>query len=334
MKKKIMAVLLTGMMLLAGCTTGKVTVGEYKGLVLTSVSQATVDAEIQEMLDYYATVETVERAAEDGDTVNIDYVGTLDGVAFDGGTAEGDDLVLGSDSFIDGFEDGLIGAVAGETRELTLVFPEEYKNNPDLAGQTVVFTVTVNEVKTTVTPELTDEFLAEKYPEYPSVAKYTEALRDAMNYETYYEQVTEQIMASSEVVRYNKSEVTLEKEELIAQYTSYAEYYGAYYGLDTESAIIYFLGFESVDAFEEEMGEYAREVIKNAMIIKEIAKAEGLEPTDEVYEEKIAEYAESYGYDDTESFLSAYGEDTVKDAILAEVVMDFIIDNATIVEAD
>lgn len=333
MKKKIMAVLLTGMMLLAGCA-GKVTVGEYKGLVLTSVSQATVDAEIQEMLDYYATVETVERAAEDGDTVNIDYVGTLDGVAFDGGTDEGYDLVLGSDSFIDGFEDGLVGAIAGETRELTLVFPEEYKNNPDLAGQTVVFTVTVNEVKTTVTPELTDEFLAEKYPEYPSVAKYTEALRDAMNYETYYEQVTEQIMASSEVTRYNESEVTLEKEELIAQYTSYAEYYGAYYGLDTESAIIYFLGFESVDAFKEEMGEYAREVVKNAMIIKEIAKTEGLEPTDEVYEEKIAEYAESYGYDDTESFLEAYGEDTVKDAILAEVVMDFIIDNATIVEAD
>lgn len=335
MKKKIMAALLAGMMLLAGCTSeGKVEVGEYKGLVLTSVSQATVDAEIQEMLDYYATMEVVDRAAEDGDTVNIDFVGTKDGVAFDGGSAEGSDLKLGSDSFIDGFEDGLIGAMAGETRELNLVFPEVYENNPDLAGQAVVFTVTVNEVKTTITPELTDEFLAEKYPEYPTVEEYTEALRDAMNYETYYEQVTEQIMASSEVTRYNKAEVLLEKEELIAQYTSYAEYYGAYYGLDTESAIIYFLGFESMDAFKEEMGEYAQEVVKKAMIIKKIAKTEGLEPTDEVYEEKIAEYAESYGYDDTESFLTAYGEDTVKDAILAEVVMDFIIDNATIVEAE
>ncbi len=336
MKKKIMAVLLVAMMLLAGCGAkeGKVTVGEYKGLFLTSVSQATVDAEIQEMLESYATMEVVDRAAAEGDTVNIDYVGTKDGVAFEGGTAKGYDLELGSNRFIDGFEDGLIGAVAGETRDLNLTFPETYENNPELAGQAVVFSVTVNEVKVEVIPEFTDEFIAEKYPAYPSVAQYTEALREAMNKETYYEQVTEQIMASSEVTKYNEAEVLLEKEEQIAKYTSYAEYYGAYYGLDTESAISYFLGFESMDVFKEEMGEYAREVVKNAMIIKEIAKAESLEPTDEEYATKTAEYAESYGYEDTESFLNAYGEDTVKEAILAEVVMDYIIDNATIAEAE
>ncbi len=335
MKKKMMAVLLAGMMVLAGCggKDGKVTVGEYKGLALTSVSQATVDAEIQAMLEYYTTLEEVDRAAAEGDTVNIDYVGRKDGVAFDGGTAEGYDLVLGSGNFIDGFEDGLIGAVKNEVRDLELTFPENY-TNAELAGQAVVFNVTINAVQEEVLPELTDAFVAEKFPEYPTVAQYTEALRDALNDETYYQQVTEQLMATSEVKKYNEAEVLLQKEQLIAEYTSYAEYYGAYYGLDTETAIMYFLGFESVDAFEEEMGNYAYDVVKNSMIINEIAAKEGLELTDEEYNTKVVEYATDYGYEDATAFEEAMGKDIVRDAIQADVVMEFIIDNANIMDAE
>lgn len=333
MKKKMMAVLLAGVMVLAaGCAKdGKVTVGEYKGLTLTSVSQAEVEEEIQAMLEYNSELVEVDRAAAEGDTVNIDYVGLLDGVAFEGGTAEGADLVLGSNSYIDGFEDGLIGAVAGEQRDLNLTFPEDY-GKEELNGQAVVFQVTVNAVKETKIPELTDEFLAEKYPEYPTVAEYTEALRKAMNDETYYEQVTELLMASSEVEKYNEAEVLLQKQQLITEYTSYAEYYGSYYGLDTETAIMYFLGFESTEAFEEEMGNYAYEVVKNSMIIKEIAKAEGLEISKEEYETKAAEYATNYGFEDVASFEEAYGKDIIEESILAEVVMKFIIDNAVITE--
>lgn len=335
MKKKFMAVLLAGMMVLAaGCgKEGKVTVGEYKGLTLTSVSQATVDEEIQSMLEYYAELQEVDRAAEDGDTVNIDYVGLKDGVAFDGGTAEGYDLVLGSGSFIDGFEDGLIGAVAGEQRDLNLTFPENYTST-DLAGQAVVFQVTVNSVMTEVVPELTDEFIAELYPKYPTVAEYTQALTDAMNRESYYEQVTELVMASSEVEKYNEDEVAEEKQALIDEYSNYAAYYGSYYGLDTETAIMYFLGFESMEAFEEEMGEYAYEVVKNSMIIKEIGKLENIELTDAFYTEKATEYATNYGYEDLASFEEAYGEDYIRESLLAELVMDFIIENAVIVDAE
>lgn len=339
MKKKMIAVLLAGVMVLAaGCGSkeGKVTVGEYKGLALTNVSQATVDEEIQAVLEAYAELVEVDRAAEDGDTVNINYVGLKDGVAFEGGTddsEEGTDLVLGSNSFIDGFEDGLIGAVAGEKRDLNLTFPEGY-TNAELAGQAVVFQVTVNAVKEEQIPELTDEFVTEKAPEYASAAEYTEALREVLNMNSYYEQVTEQLMASSEVEKYNEADVAERKALLIAEYTSYAEYYGSYYGLDTETAIMYFLGFESTEAFEEEMGAYAYEIEKNAMIIAEIAKAENIEVTDAIYDEKVTELAEYYGFEDVASFEEQNGKDLIKDSILSELVMQFIIDNAVISEAE
>ena len=337
MKKKLMAVLLVGMMILAaGCgNKGKVTIGEYKGLALTSVSQADVDAEIQAMLENLAELVEVDRAAVEGDTVNINFVGLLNGEPFEGGSDEteaGTDLELGSNSFIDGFEDGLIGAVAGEKRDLNLTFPEDY-GVEQLNGQAVVFQVTVNAVKETQVPELTDEFIAGKVPEYPTVELYMEALRESMNAETYYTQITEQLMASSEVVKYNEANVLLRKEMLITEYTSYAEYYGSYYGLDTETAIMYFLGFESMDSFEEEMGNYAYEVEKNAMIIKEIAGIEGLEVSDEKYATSVAEMAEYYGYETVAEFEEANGKDNIMDSILSEVVMDFIIENAVITDA-
>ena len=336
MKKKLMAVLLAGMMILAaGCgNKGKVTIGEYKGLVLTSISQETLDAELQSMLEYYSELVTVDRAVEEGDTVNINFVGLLNGEPFEGGSDEteaGTDLELGSQTFIDGFEEGLVGTKAGEVVELHLVFPEDY-GVEQLNGQAVVFQVTVNEVKELQVPELTDEFVAEKVPEYPTVAEYTEALRESMNLEAYYEQITEQLMASCEVEKYNEANVLLRKEMLITEYTSYAEYYGSYYGLDTETAIMYFLGFESTEAFEEEMGNYAYEVEKNAMIVNEIAKMEGIEVSDELYNQEVAEYAEYYGYDDVAEFEEANGKDNIRDSILSELVMEFIIENAVITE--
>ena len=335
MKKKMMAVLLAGMMVLAagcGSNQGKIKLGEYKGLALTSVTQEEVDTEIQSMLEYHTELVEVERAAAEGDTVNIDYVGKKDGVAFDGGTAEAYDLELGSNSFIDGFEDGLIGATAGEVRDLNLTFPENYTNE-ELKGQAVVFTVTVNSVKEKVVPELTDEFIAGIYgDEYPTVEAYTTKLRENLNYSTYYDQITELLMASSEVEKYNEAAVAERKAKLIAEYTAYAEYYGSYYGLDTETALNYFLGFGSQEAFEEEMGLYAYDVEKNAMIIDEIAKLENIELTDAIYDEMSKEYAEVYGYEDVASFVEAYGEETVNDALLAELVMDFLIENAVIAE--
>ena len=145
--KKWIAVCLCGLMAasLAGCgdssTLGTAQLGEYKGVSVlvqsTEVTDEEVDAEIQKDLDANPDYVEVDRPAEEGDTVNIDYKGTQDGVEFAGGSGEDTDLVLGSGKFIDGFEDGLIGAVKGETRELDLTFPE-YNTRTPVAGRPVV----------------------------------------------------------------------------------------------------------------------------------------------------------------------------------------------------
>ena len=139
----------------------EVTLGEYKGLEAekdsTDVSDEEIDREIERLRKQNARLVSVDRAAENGDTVNIDYAGTKNGVAFDGGTAEGYNLVLGSNSFIPGFEEKLIGIKADEERDLDLTFPEEY-HAKDLAGQAVVFHVKCNEVKFEELPAVDDDF--------------------------------------------------------------------------------------------------------------------------------------------------------------------------------
>lgn len=339
MKKKIMAVLLAGVMVLAaGCSKeGSVTVGEYKGLALTNVSETEVDEKIASMLaESFIELQTVEREAKEGDTVNINFVGTKDGVAFEGGSNEseaGYDLKLGSKAFIEGFEEGLIGVVAGEERDLNLTFPENY-GNADLAGQAVVFHVTVNEVKEEIIPELTDAFIVENFPDYKTVDEYKKACQESMNYESHVTQITELLMESSEVQKYNEADVKKEKETLIEQNAAMAAYYGSMYGLDADTSLQYFFGVESREAFEDAMGEYAYDVVKNSMIISEIAKMENIELTDEIYKEEAMEYAENYGYDDIESFENSYGKDIIQLTILSDMVMKFIIENAVISDAE
>lgn len=143
-----------------------VTLGEYKGLAV-SVDTVEVDEDEWDTLVnnvYYGNITAenggiMDRAVETGDTVNIDYEGKKDGVAFDGGTAQGYDLTIGSGNFIAGFEDGLIGVMPGETVDLDLTFPENYGNS-DLAGQAVVFTVTVNYIQPAQDGEFSDEIIS------------------------------------------------------------------------------------------------------------------------------------------------------------------------------
>ena len=131
---------------------GEVTkLGEYKGMEVTKEDTTVTDEEVEERIQNILAanpeiIEITDRPAQEGDTVNIDFVGMKDGEAFQGGTEEGVDLVLGSGSFIYGFEDGLIGAYTGEERSLNLTFPEDY-NPADLAEQDVVFDVTVNKIR-------------------------------------------------------------------------------------------------------------------------------------------------------------------------------------------
>ena len=141
-------------------TYPEVTLGQYKGLevekVEATVTDAQVDAELERMQQNVASTETVERAAQMGDTANIDFEGFDNGVAFDGGKGENFDLKLGSGQFVPGFEDQVVGMNAGEEKDIDITFPENY--TAELAGKAVVFHVKLNKLTTTILPELDDEF--------------------------------------------------------------------------------------------------------------------------------------------------------------------------------
>lgn len=313
----------------------KVTLGQYKGLKLYEVDSSVIAQELVELMAGYAELAVVDRAAEEGDTVNINYIGKKDGVAFEGGTddsAEGYNLELGSGSFIDGFEEGLIGAVAGEVRDLDLTFPENY-GNAELAGQAVVFTVTVNAVQEKVTPELTDDFAKENL-EFDTVAEYVSALYEVRNEESFYNQISTALMESSTVENYPSDLVEIEKQSLIDYYISYAQMYSSYLGMDEETTLAAMFGFESRAALEAYAEEYAFNVVKNMLVLTEVAVQENLTISEEEYQKRALIYALSYGYEDVASFEADYGAETVFEAITMDYIMDYIISQSEIIKAE
>ena len=340
MKKRILAIMLAIMTVAAvGCgKKTEVTLGEYKGIALTRVSDSAVEEQIQKTLENKAELLEVDRPAEKGDTVNINYVGMKDDVAFEGGTDDseaGTNLTIDDNGggFIPGFADGLIGASAGQNIDLNLTFPDPYTNNPDLAGQAVVFHVTVNAVKEKVIPKLTDEFV-QANSDYESVDEYKTALREAMNQEAFYQQILDSLMASCEVENYPEDRITQTKENFVNNYTMYAQYYGSLTGMDTETALKYFFNVDSMQALEEAGETYAYNVVKQQLILEKISEIEKLSVSDERYDTEIVKYAEQYNYETVEEFLAVYKEEDVRKSILMYVAMEFCIANAVISDAE
>ena len=198
MKKRVIAVLTAVLMTasLVGCGSGKlsndyVTVNKYKGLEVTEVaknevSDDSVEQEVQSRLEAAATEQDVtDRAAQSGDWVNIDYTGTMDGTAFDGGSATGYDLELGSGSFIgasggyQGFEDQIVGHNTGEEFDITVQFPEGYPS-ADLAGKPANFHIVLNKIYQKVAPELTDEWVVNNSESSKTVDEYKEEVKNSL----------------------------------------------------------------------------------------------------------------------------------------------------------
>ncbi len=309
-----------------------VTLGEYKGISVT-VSEATVTDEevqnqIQQVLNSKAEYREVDRAAQTGDQVNIDYKGLLDGEAFDGGTAEGYDLTLGSSSFIDGFEDGLVGAVKGEKRDLNLTFPEEYPNNPDLAGKAVVFEVTVNEVKERTVPELTDEFVATVSPDDGTVEKYRESTRENLLEQKQLAidnqrdtDILNRVVDNADIVCSTAS-IDEAYDTQLKAYTNMLSAYGV--DLATYASLI----GKDEDSFKQEIREEAKEMAKQSLVLDEIAKEENITVNDE---DKEA-LAKLYGYDSLDAMLQNDNitQEMVDKTALMKKTLDFLVENANI----
>lgn len=309
-----------------------VKLGEYKGISVTvseaSVTDEEVQNQIQQVLNSKAEYREVDRAAQTGDQVNIDYKGLLDGEAFDGGTAEGYDLTLGSGSFIDGFEDGLIGAVVGEQRDLDLTFPEEYPNNPDLAGKAVVFEVKVNAVKERSVPELTDEFVASVSPDDGTVEKYRESTRENLLEQKQLSidnqrdtDILNKVVDNAEIVCSTAS-IDEAYETQLKAYNNMLSAYGV--DLATYASLI---GSDE-DSFKKEIREEAKEMAKQSLVLNEIAKQENITINDD---DKEA-LAKRYGYDSLDAMLQNdnIDQNMVDETALMQKTLDFLVENANV----
>ena len=315
-----------------------ITLGDYKGLTAEvdpiEITDEDIDEKInQEIRNSEEASETLtEGTVEEGDIANIDFTGKKDGVAFDGGTAEGYDLEIGSGSFIDGFEDGLIGVAIGDTVDLNLTFPEQY-GNADLAGQDVVFTVKVNSVSRA--KDMDDELASllsdgeaatvDEYREYVKGILEEEALenRKAQVEADLLGQAAENITVDS----YPQDLVDFE----INQLKDYYQYYATIYGMDLGTLLSSMLGITE-EEFPEQAAEMVKENIRQEFCIDAISETESLLPEGEELVAAYDELAEKIGYEDGATLVDEYGEAVVKYTIAHDLVMDFLYDNANIVE--
>lgn len=317
---------------------GTVKLCDLTGITVETSPKLTVDEDmVNSQIDYlrknYLT--ETEDAAKEGDTVNIDFVGKMNGEAFDGGSGTGYDLVLGSGSFIDGFEDQLIGAKKGEKLEVNVTFPESYPNNPDLAGKPAVFDVTVNKVSTM--PELTDQWVKEHAEDMGSKASDVASFRveqqallqaqvDYQYNNTIQQDALQQIVDTSEITVSDAMQKYAE-DYVISQEVSTAKQYG--HGL---ADMLNMYGM-SVDDFKEEISSYATDYAKQRMVVAAIANEQGIKSSDQLIDELAVELSGLAGKELNKiQLIEQYGGDAVKDEAVNKAVLDYVQTQVKVVE--
>lgn len=309
-----------------------VTIGEYKGLTLDNTVEVVTDDAVEGRLEQELqnkAEEVTDGSVQNGDVVTINYVGTKDGVAFDGGTANNYELTIGSGTFIDGFEDGIIGMKKGETKDLDLTFPEDYASS-DLAGQEVTFKVTLQSFKRA--PELTDEWAA-KNTDCKTADDYKKEIRKTLESEaktnarnTLRETAWNTVLSSSEVKEYPQEDLDTAKTEFKTLYENYAKQ-----GDMTLEDFVKAQGI-SMDDFEEQSNQYAEYKVKQNLIVQGIMDAENMTLEDEKSLSIQDELIKAYDAKDLAALVDQYGQVAVDESIGLLRVEDFILDNATVEE--
>ena len=246
---------------------------------------------------------------EDGDTVSINYVGRMDGEEFQGGSADNSNLKLGSNSFIAGFEEGLVGANVGDTVVLNLTFPEDYYE--ELAGKDVEFTVTINSIM--LEPVLTDELVASYFPDLKTVEDCREFYREQLIMNAIYKGLTEKVYETA----LNEDTVTMYYDYNIDYYCTM---YSMYYGMSLSDVY-----GEDVVSLLEDVNTTSGESVFNGAIFRAIAAKEKVQVTDA----DIEKMATDYGYASSEEFMSYYDKEIIDDAVLVEKTLKAIKDKVT-----
>ena len=310
-----------------------IVLGDYKGLRLTKTVGQVTEEEVDSYIQSQATAEEVtdeNAAVQDGDTVNIDYVGKIDGKEFDGGSAQGSVLVIGSDTFIDGFEDGLIGMKKGETKDLNLTFPDDY-GNTDVAGKAVVFTVTLNSISRA--PEQDDAWVS-SYTDgkYTSMNDYRAYMKESLqegNDEAADQQLNsdawEQIEKTCTFLKLPKSYVEEGSEEFEKNVTSQAEQYNA--TLDdfiTQNGL-------TAEEYKTRKEQYGRYTAESRLLLEALMQAEQLTDDSQEYKDALAETEKAWGMTE-DALKEQYGEDTLKQYVETQMVLDKVIGYAEVTE--
>jgi trigger factor len=308
----------------------EVTLGTYLGVQVAkaeiTVTEEEVDAEVNKERESNARMVAVEgRAIENGDTAVIDYEGFMDGEAFEGGKGENHSLVIGSHTFIPGFEEQLIGKGAGDNVEVSVVFPEEY-HAKELAGRPALFQVKINEIKVKELPELDDEF-AQDVSEFDTLAEYRESVRKAVE-ERKQEEARRQKEDEAVQKAVEGAKMEIPDAMLDTQVSSMLEEFASRIGQQGLSLEQYlqFTG-ATVEALQEQMRPDALKRIQSSLVLEAIAKAEQLEVSEEEFEEEIEHMAAAYNIEKEK--LEDLMDDTERKSIRTDLSIQKAVDLIT-----
>ena len=304
---------------------------KYKGIEIEkieyNVKDSDIENELKDMQDKNSRLVTVEnRAAQKDDTAVIDFEGFVDGVPFDGGKGENYNLVLGSHSFIEGFEDQVIGMNVGEEKEINVTFPEEYFSK-NLAGKPAIFKVKLNELKKKELPELDDEF-AKDVSEYDTLKELKQSIKEKLEKQFKdREKYEKEDAAVRELV--NELEVDIPSgmiEMEVENMMRDMEQRMSYQGLKMEQYLK--MMNKTEEQFKKEYEPQALDAIKSRLAIEVVIKSEKIEATDEEINAKIEEMASNYGKEPKELQENANIRDYIKNGIENEKAMEFLVANA------
>lgn len=328
-----------------------VTLGDYNGVTVEASLKEVTDADVEEYIDNLFTsnppmVEVTDRAVQDGDTVNIDYVGKYADTkeAFDGGTASGAELVIGSNTYIDGFESGLIGAKKGETLDLNLTFPENY-GATNLAGKDVIFTVTVNSINV-ASEEKSDAWAAGLGIEEVTNLEQLKAYAQGLLTEQAKEEYDSTVENSAIQTVFDSSSFGDVPQELVNRYliqqnqmiqyraSMYSYMYGSQVTAD-DVVNVYMQNEGFVGTADDYLNSIAKDMADQYLMFQTIADEQGINVTDEEiddYLKEAYESASSTAYSTYEEYKASLDLEVYREGLMAEKVVKYIVDNANVVE--
>lgn len=314
-------------------TKPEVTLGKYKGIEVKkheyTVSDEEVEHELGHMAEKNARIITVEdRAVENGDITVIDFEGFVDGKAFEGGKAENYELTIGSNSFIPGFEDQIVGMKIDEARDINVKFPEEYFSK-DLAGKDATFKIKLHEIKKKEMPEINDE-LAKDVSEFDTIDELKASIKESIEkqneskakYETEDEAI--EVVCKNAKVEIPSGMIDLETENMEKDMETRLGYQGM--KLDD---YLQMMG-KTRQEFRDEYKPQAEKQVKSRLVLEAIAKDAKIEASEEEVSEKIAEMAKMYGQNEEEAKKNEQLVNYVKENIKTEKTIEFIVSNAKI----